>query len=259
MTIADGKSAVVDIWIALCDEEELTSGYLLKWLAVLWGPEASGSRGKTCQKLWSKIFFGFSSYNHHGVGSWPAYWSHSRLKAGCDRALYRGHIIFWECSQASILSNTCYIKATSSNPRQYTICYSTNWLSFKPSLITSKSLGDGLLFENTCFFGNCANPAWCTEVNNTELSVEIYLWVCFCLVFFSKNVPWSVLEKSPSTVQLEVIRKIFLVSVSEEVRRHCISTSPTCRDEFHHGHPGKTLLLQSWCFLIQNKCMWSLF
>lgn len=186
MTIADGKSAVVDIWIALCDEEELTYRYLLKWLAVLWGPEASSSRGKTCQKLWSKIFFGFSSYNHHGVGSWPAYWSHSRLKAGCDRALYRGHIIFWECSQASILSNPCYIKAASPNPRQYTICYSTNWLSFKPSLITSKSLGDGLLFENTCFFGNCANPVWCTEVNNTELSVEIYLWVCFWFFFQQK-------------------------------------------------------------------------
>lgn len=218
--------------IVLRDEEELTYRYLLKWLAILWGPETSSSRGKTCQKLWSKIIFGFSSYNHHGVGSWPAHWSHSRLKAGCDRALYRGHIIFWDGSQASVLSNPCYIKAASSNPHQYTICYSTNWLPFKPSLITSKSLGDGLLFENTCFFGNCANPEWWAEVNNTELcgNSPPNLFSVFWRGVSTKMVLEAFWKRRPSTVQLEVISKILKVSVSEGVWKRCISTLHTCRE-----------------------------
>lgn len=153
------------------------------------------------------------------------------MKAGCDRALYRGHIIFWDSSQASILSNPCYIKAASSNPHQYTICYSTNWLPFKPSLITSKSLGDGLLFENTCFFGSCAIPVWCAEVNNTELcgNSPPSLFSVFWRGVQQKR-SLKLLEKSPSSVQLEVISKILKVSVSEGVWKRCISTLHTCRE-----------------------------
>lgn len=140
--------------------------------------------------MWSKISFGFSSYNQYRGGLRPAHWSHSRLKAGSDRVFmevtsYLGNAARLQSSPIHITSKQRPL--TLSSVRRATV---QAGLCSNPSLITSKALWGGSIVWKHLFLWQPHKPyrmQWTTQNSLWNLYAHRFVIRLVFVYFFPQQ------------------------------------------------------------------------